>query len=212
MDYFSKRSTLNVRKICLKISFFFCFCFFVRSWQARIHIGRFSRRSISPTVFQMGFHACKQKLLFFSLFSFKANKTLTSKTRFCSTMGQKVLVSDRFLDQKRSWIQRRNCGWKQNIHSVNRVCEPLDCERNSCLKKMYYLVNFSNRTISRPMDGKVTRGKACILLLIIWAYVLPWATLPLLEVWGRFVPGKCNYKETARSVRLRFNCSLLSCL
>lgn len=27
---------------------------------------------------------------------------------------------------------------------------------------------------------------------VVWAYTIPWAVLPLLEIWGRFVPGTCN--------------------
>lgn len=32
------------------------------------------------------------------------------------------------------------------------------------------------------------RGKAIFMCLLIWAYALPWAILPLLEIWGRYVP------------------------
>nr|BAQ54879.1 opsin, ultraviolet sensitive type [Anax parthenope] len=44
------------------------------------------------------------------------------------------------------------------------------------------------RAIARPFDGKLSSGKVLIILMLIWAYTLPWALLPLLEVWGRFVP------------------------
>nr|ALB48841.1 UV opsin [Lucidota atra] len=43
-------------------------------------------------------------------------------------------------------------------------------------------------TISNPLEGKLTRTKALVMILIIWCYTFPWATLPLLEFWGRFVP------------------------
>nr|QWV42725.1 ultraviolet sensitive opsin [Trixagus carinifrons] len=43
-------------------------------------------------------------------------------------------------------------------------------------------------TISNPLEGKLTRTKAFVMIMVIWAYTLPWAVLPLLEVWGRFVP------------------------
>nr|ALH22346.1 UV-sensitive opsin [Phausis reticulata]APY20646.1 ultraviolet sensitive opsin [Phausis reticulata] len=43
-------------------------------------------------------------------------------------------------------------------------------------------------TISNPLEGKLTRTKALIMILIIWCYTVPWAVLPMFEVWGRFVP------------------------
>lgn len=45
-------------------------------------------------------------------------------------------------------------------------------------------------TIANPLDGKLTRTKALVMILFIWTYTVPWAVLPLLEIWGRFVPGK----------------------
>lgn len=44
-------------------------------------------------------------------------------------------------------------------------------------------------TIAKPFDGKLTRTKALFMTACIWAYTLPWGILPLLEIWGRFVPG-----------------------
>jgi r-opsin len=38
------------------------------------------------------------------------------------------------------------------------------------------------------MDGKMSMGKAIIMALMTWLYALPWTLMPLLEVWGRFVP------------------------
>nr|QWV42708.1 ultraviolet sensitive opsin 2 [Lygistopterus sanguineus] len=43
-------------------------------------------------------------------------------------------------------------------------------------------------TISNPLEGKMTRIKALVMIIIIWIYTLPWGILPLLEIWGRFVP------------------------
>nr|WCQ76399.1 ultraviolet sensitive opsin 2 [Notolioon sp. CRS 2022] len=43
-------------------------------------------------------------------------------------------------------------------------------------------------TIAKPFDGKLTRTKAFLMIICIWGYTLPWATLPLFEVWGRYVP------------------------
>lgn len=45
-------------------------------------------------------------------------------------------------------------------------------------------------TITKPFDGKLTRTKAFVFILIIWLYTIPWAVMPLTEVWGRFGPGK----------------------
>lgn len=45
-------------------------------------------------------------------------------------------------------------------------------------------------TISNPLEGKLTKIKALVMISCIWTYTIPWAVLPLLEVWGRFVPGK----------------------
>ncbi|XP_068901576.1 opsin, ultraviolet-sensitive-like isoform X2 [Tenebrio molitor] len=43
-------------------------------------------------------------------------------------------------------------------------------------------------TITKPFDGKLTRTKALVMIIGIWIYTIPWAVLPLLEIWGRFVP------------------------
>ncbi|XP_046993601.1 opsin, ultraviolet-sensitive [Schistocerca americana] len=44
------------------------------------------------------------------------------------------------------------------------------------------------RVIARPFDGKLTTGTAVLFVLLIWAYTLPWAIVPLLEIWSRFAP------------------------
>ncbi|XP_017780168.1 PREDICTED: opsin, ultraviolet-sensitive-like [Nicrophorus vespilloides] len=43
-------------------------------------------------------------------------------------------------------------------------------------------------TIANPLERKVTKVKALVMIIIIWMYTTPWAVLPLLEIWGRFVP------------------------
>ncbi|KAF5306954.1 hypothetical protein FQA39_LY00184 [Lamprigera yunnana] len=43
-------------------------------------------------------------------------------------------------------------------------------------------------TISNPLEGRLTRTKALVIIFFIWAYTFPWAVLPMFEVWGRFVP------------------------
>nr|APY20510.1 ultraviolet sensitive opsin [Macrosiagon limbatum] len=43
-------------------------------------------------------------------------------------------------------------------------------------------------TITRPLDGKMSKTKAFVMILFIWIYTTPWAVLPLLEVWGRYAP------------------------
>lgn len=32
--------------------------------------------------------------------------------------------------------------------------------------------------------------KAIFMVLMVWCYTVPWAVFPLLELWGRFVPGE----------------------
>ncbi|XP_053690066.1 opsin, ultraviolet-sensitive-like [Sabethes cyaneus] len=43
-------------------------------------------------------------------------------------------------------------------------------------------------TIARPFEGRLTHTKAIFVTCMVWAYVIPWSTLPLLEIWGRYVP------------------------
>nr|WCQ76398.1 ultraviolet sensitive opsin 2 [Heterocerus fenestratus] len=43
-------------------------------------------------------------------------------------------------------------------------------------------------TIAKPFDGKLTRTKALVMIICIWTYTIPWAVLPAVEIWGRFVP------------------------
>ena len=44
-------------------------------------------------------------------------------------------------------------------------------------------------TITKPFDGKLSRTKAFVLIICVWVYTVPWAVMPLTEVWGRFGPG-----------------------
>nr|BAN42617.1 opsin-Ultra Violet [Svercacheta siamensis] len=44
------------------------------------------------------------------------------------------------------------------------------------------------RVIARPFDSKMSIKGATMLVLLVWTYTLPWAIMPLLEVWGRFAP------------------------
>nr|ART29917.1 opsin [Heliconius clysonymus]ART29920.1 opsin [Heliconius clysonymus]ART29923.1 opsin [Heliconius clysonymus]ART29927.1 opsin [Heliconius clysonymus] len=43
-------------------------------------------------------------------------------------------------------------------------------------------------TITRPLDGRLSRGKALLLIAFVWIYTTPWSLLPLFRIWGRFVP------------------------
>ena len=55
---------------------------------------------------------------------------------------------------------------------------------NACIAYDRYNV------ITRPFEAKLTRTKALFIVFLIWAYTIPWATLPLMEVWGRYVPDE----------------------
>nr|AHN82368.1 UVopsin [Empoasca vitis] len=43
-------------------------------------------------------------------------------------------------------------------------------------------------TIARPLDGKMSKGKAFLFLLCIWIYTTPWVFLPATQTWGRYAP------------------------
>nr|WCQ76388.1 ultraviolet sensitive opsin 1 [Capnodis tenebrionis] len=43
-------------------------------------------------------------------------------------------------------------------------------------------------TIANPLEGRLSRTKASIMIFFIWVYTLPWVVLPLFEIWNRFVP------------------------
>ncbi|XP_055373514.1 opsin Rh3-like isoform X2 [Condylostylus longicornis] len=42
--------------------------------------------------------------------------------------------------------------------------------------------------ITSPLEGKLTKVKAIVMLTFLWIYCIPWTVMPLTEVWGRFVP------------------------
>ncbi|KAK8395136.1 hypothetical protein O3P69_006110 [Scylla paramamosain] len=44
------------------------------------------------------------------------------------------------------------------------------------------------KTIAKPFEAKFSRGVAMTIVIMTWAYALPWTILPYLEIWGRFVP------------------------
>nr|AAD34222.1 rhodopsin [Papilio glaucus] len=43
-------------------------------------------------------------------------------------------------------------------------------------------------TITRPLDGRLSRGKVLLMMVCVWVYTAPWAILPQLQIWGRYVP------------------------
>lgn len=44
------------------------------------------------------------------------------------------------------------------------------------------------RTISNPLDGRLNRVQAGILVLMTWLWAMPFTLLPLFKVWGRYIP------------------------
>uniref|UniRef100_A0A1A9W4B3 G-protein coupled receptors family 1 profile domain-containing protein n=1 Tax=Glossina brevipalpis TaxID=37001 RepID=A0A1A9W4B3_9MUSC len=45
--------------------------------------------------------------------------------------------------------------------------------------------------ITRPLEGKMTQGKALLMVIFIYLYATPFVVACATESWGRFVPGKC---------------------
>lgn len=45
------------------------------------------------------------------------------------------------------------------------------------------------KTISDPLDGRLSKPQAGILIAITWLWTLPFTLLPILKVWGRYIPG-----------------------
>nr|ANN11830.1 ultraviolet wavelength sensitive opsin 1 [Chrysobothris lateralis]APY20577.1 ultraviolet sensitive opsin 1 [Chrysobothris lateralis] len=43
-------------------------------------------------------------------------------------------------------------------------------------------------TITNPLEGRLSRTKASLMIIFIWIYTTPWVVLPLFEIWNRFVP------------------------
>nr|QPZ55120.1 BRh2 [Eumaeus atala] len=44
------------------------------------------------------------------------------------------------------------------------------------------------KTISCPLDGRVTKTQALLLILFTWAWALPFTVLPAFQLWSKFVP------------------------
>lgn len=55
---------------------------------------------------------------------------------------------------------------------------------NACIAYDRYHV------IANPLGGKLTKIKALFFVFLIWCYTIPWAVFPLMQLWGRFVPGE----------------------
>ncbi|XP_075225419.1 rhodopsin 3 [Lycorma delicatula] len=59
------------------------------------------------------------------------------------------------------------------------------------------------RVIAKPLDGRMSRGKALFILLLIWVYTTPWSLMPLFETWNRFVPEgyltSCSFDYLTRN-------------
>lgn len=63
-------------------------------------------------------------------------------------------------------------------------------------------------TIARPLDGKLSRGQVILLIALIWTYTIPWALMPLMHVWGRFVPEgfltSCTFDYLTDTPEIRY--------
>uniref|UniRef100_A0A336LIH5 CSON004890 protein n=1 Tax=Culicoides sonorensis TaxID=179676 RepID=A0A336LIH5_CULSO len=44
------------------------------------------------------------------------------------------------------------------------------------------------RTISRPLDGRLSKGQAGIFIAITWFWTMPFTLLPIFKIWGRYIP------------------------
>lgn len=44
------------------------------------------------------------------------------------------------------------------------------------------------RTISNPLDGRLNRVQAGLLIVLTWLWTMPFTLLPMFKVWGRYVP------------------------
>lgn len=49
--------------------------------------------------------------------------------------------------------------------------------------------------ITRPMEGKMTHGKAILMIIFIYMYATPFVVACVTESWGRFVPGKYGWRS-----------------
>ncbi|XP_054286216.1 opsin, ultraviolet-sensitive-like [Macrosteles quadrilineatus] len=71
-------------------------------------------------------------------------------------------------------------------------------------------------TIARPLDGKMSRGKAFMFILCIWMYVTPWVFLPASQTWGRYAPEgyltACSFDYLTNTDENRFFVLVLFCI
>ncbi|CAG9087213.1 unnamed protein product [Plutella xylostella] len=44
------------------------------------------------------------------------------------------------------------------------------------------------KTISCPLDGRINKVQAALLILFTWLWSVPFTALPLFKIWGKFVP------------------------
>nr|QWV42623.1 ultraviolet sensitive opsin 1 [Trirhabda eriodictyonis] len=62
-------------------------------------------------------------------------------------------------------------------------------------------------TITRPFDGKISKIKAFVMIVIVWVYTVPWTIFPLTEIWGKFVPEgfltTCSFDYLTRTFNNR---------
>nr|CAH0111768.1 unnamed protein product [Daphnia galeata] len=65
-----------------------------------------------------------------------------------------------------------------------------------------------HRTISRPLDGKLTRKQVTLMIVAIWAWATPFSVMPFLGIWGRFVPEgfltTCSFDYMTEDSATRF--------
>lgn len=45
------------------------------------------------------------------------------------------------------------------------------------------------------MEGKMTHGKAILMIIFIYMYATPFVVACVTESWGRFVPGKYGWRS-----------------
>lgn len=72
------------------------------------------------------------------------------------------------------------------------------------------------RTIAKPFEGKLSKGKAFMLIVLIWSYVTPWAIMPLLEIWNRYVPEgyltSCTFDYLTRTQETQIFVGVMFCI
>ncbi|KAB7506870.1 Opsin, ultraviolet-sensitive [Armadillidium nasatum] len=56
------------------------------------------------------------------------------------------------------------------------------------------------KTIAKPFEGRLTRSETLLYIGGIWVYATPWAILPLLGIWGRFVPVNLPLRPSFKNV------------